>query len=137
MAVQSKINEFTHHLEYLGYSVQTLEPKEPKSPKVYLATHAQKWNLLLWEANPDLVMFQVTIQSSKKAAKGMDECVNLANQKLLLAKAYHFPAGKTTALKLEAYYPGGYERRVFGAFLDAFLNDVREFSALDTKKLFF
>ncbi len=135
--MKNTTEEMASHLEFLGYTIQKPQKKEPKNPQIYAATHAKKWNLVFWEIAPELVMFQVSIAIAKKQTKEMDACVNRANEKLFIAKTYYYLADKKITLRFEAFYTGQYSKSIFGAFIDALLNDVQTFRLQDSQNAFY
>jgi hypothetical protein len=135
--MKNKAEAICDHLEFLGFTIKKFEKKEEKNPQIYAALHPKKWNIVFWEVNPDLVMFQISVDTGKKPNKEMDACVNAANQKLFITKTYHHLIEGKTSLKFEVFYVGEYAKSLFGVFLDSFLNDVKGFKAIDVKKAFF
>jgi|ERR1700722_254800 len=135
---ENKIDNIKTHLEFLGYVV-TSEIND-KENKFLLAKSSLKPNLVLWFGHKDEERTWVRFQSGWNGVKIVDAIaqfkkINEINRNLAVAKlTVDYNDG---SLDFYSTYMGEYNKKVFGDFIDLFINGVQQTMGSDEfQKLF-
>lgn len=109
---------FVTHLEFSNYSVETGE-------SALTATHETNLNMIL-KAYKGGVLLQTYVETSERKTKDVTATINKLNTNSIAARYYLDGDGDTM---VEAWFPGGYDKKRFGTFLDAWHADTMGQSA--------
>ena len=109
---------FATHLEFSNYTVETGETS-------LTATHETNLNMIL-KAYKGGVLLQTWVETSEKKKKDVTEVINKLNTNAIAARYYLDGEGDTM---IEAWFPGGYDKKRFGTFLEAWHADTMGQSA--------
>lgn len=115
--------QILNHLEFFGYTTESIEPKNKKEKQIFIARHAVKNNLVFFELAPSFLMFRVNLTTERKHHAAMDVAMNEINKVLTISKIYYEIETDKATLRIEAVYIGEYIKERFGVFLDLFIND--------------
>lgn len=111
---------FVTHLEFGNYTVETGET-------ALTASHETNLNMIL-KAYKGGVLLQTYLETSeKKKKKDLTATINKLNTNAIAARYYLDDEGDTM---IEAWFPGGYDKKRFGTFLEAWHADTMGQSAV-------
>lgn len=105
---------FVAHLEFGAYTVEVGE-------QAITARHETYLNMVL-KAFKGGVLLQTYVETSQRKKDDVLEVINKLNTNSIAARYYADDEGDTM---VEAWYPGGYERQRFSAFLEAWHTDTK------------
>lgn len=118
-----KLKGFGSHFEFLGYQIKFHETDKKDGKCFGIATHEKHNNILFWEINSSLVIFQITLQSKTKHSVKIDRFLNIANTLATVCKVFSHEEDGFSNLKIEAIYTGDYFKTLFGQFYEVLQND--------------
>ena len=123
--MESKIDDFLNHLEFLGYTINPIENENVDF--LALCQHPIKENIILVHViKLNIIMFRIhnvdfrdIIENNKTHAL---ECVNEIN---LLKIITYCCIDENNNLLIESRFEDRYDKIKFGVFIDFFLEDVK------------
>ena len=118
--------EIVKHLEFLGYKAE-MDSKKIK------AKHSKHFNIFLRKFKGGILVTSF-YGATKYAASHRCEFLELVNTLNSGATAGRFYLDKEGDLVIEGFYPGTYDRKSFGAFIDSY-NEERRNLAKNIKSL--
>lgn len=124
------ILEVQKHLEFQGYTIQTLE-----QGKHYRATHDRFLNFL-FKAYRGGVLFTIIFRGSAHGKALREEFLSLVNELNTNASVARAYLDSDTDFIFEAYCPLPYERAAFASFLDVWHADTALVFQIETFKEF-
>jgi hypothetical protein len=115
-------NAFEQHLEFLGYAV------DPANDSGWqLARHDRRWNIFVrfFEAGVRVFGQIVVGKSFGDDQLGFLEALNRANDEAAVARLSVIQdEDGDVVVRVRALFTGAYDRRAFGAFMDAWHDDT-------------
>ena len=124
--METTMTKILNHLEFLGYTIEKNEKKNTDDRQWYACAHPIHYNISCWEMRPSCVMFRMSIRTDVGFQPKTFEYFNDANRRLTITKAFADKGDEEHVLiRFEAIYTGGYEKTVFGTFMDDVQNDTQ------------
>jgi hypothetical protein len=120
------LDQIVTHLQFLGFQVE-------RDDNIVKARHATKVNILLRDFRGGVLLTSIfgCKDYAKRARLEYLDFVNLMNQKAAVIRFY---ADKDSDFFMEAWYPGTYDRSLFGSFLDLWDEDITRLAQGEAEK---
>lgn len=128
------LKQIADHLEFLGYKIEKLEMSNNR--EIIAARHEIHNNYLFHEVLAGVTLFQVSLTTSKKKDKNMDEVVNIANKNFLISRFYFDVEDDLVVLRIEAVYMGDYSKESFARFEEQFEKEQSQLIQFEEFKIF-
>lgn len=120
-----------NHLEFLGYTVNVIEPKDDNKLWGATAMHSSRNNLLVLELLPNLFYFTATLTTERKPSPEADKFINELNSKLDMCRVYYVVENELMVLKFEAILCGEYNKQAFSKFYELMEADHKKLTLLE------
>lgn len=122
----TNLDQMVTHLQFLGYQVE-------RDGEIVKARHQTKVNILLRDFRGGVLLTSIfgCQDSAKKKRADYLDFINLMNQRATIIRFY---ADKDSDFFMEAWYPGTYDRAIFGSFLELWDEDIARLSQADAEK---
>jgi len=122
----TNLDQMVTHLQFLGYQVE-------RDGDIVKARHQTKVNILLRDFRGGVLLTSIfgCQDNAKKNRSAYLDFINTMNQKAIIIRFY---CDKDSDFFMEAWFPGAYERAVFGSFLDLWDEDIARLSQSDAEK---
>jgi hypothetical protein len=120
------LDQMVTHLQFLGYSVE-------RDGDIVKARHPTRVNILLRDFRGGVLLTSIfgCKDEAKRNRPAYMDFVNLMNQK---ASVVRFYADKDSDFFMESWYPGTYDRALFGSFLELWDEDIARLAQSDAEK---
>lgn len=122
----TSLEQIVTHLEFLGYQIE-------RDKDVVKARHQTKVNILLRDFRGGVLLTSIfgCQDHAKKNRAAYLDFINAMNQKATIIRYY---ADSDSDFFMEAWFPGTYDRAVFGSFLELWEEDIARLSQSDASK---
>jgi hypothetical protein len=122
----TNLDQIVTHMQFLGYQVE-------RDGDIVKARHQTKVNILLRDFRGGVLLTSIfgCQDAAKKNRLGYLDFINQMNQKAVIIRFY---ADKDSDFFMEAWFPGAYDRAVFGSFLELWDEDVARLSQAEAEK---
>jgi len=120
------LDQMVTHLQFLGYEVE-------RDGDIVKAKHRTKVNILLRDFRGGVLLTSIfgCKDQAKKNRAAYQDFINLMNQKATVVRFY---ADKDSDFFMESWYPGTYDRAIFGSFVDLWDEDITRLAQADAEK---
>lgn len=112
------MDQVSTHLSFLGYEVSCDDEDQ-----IFRALHPVRTNFLFWKYRGGILLtsfYKATAAARTDYGEFLSN-INTLNQE---ASVCRFLADKERDLRLEAWYPGNYEKTTFGVFMESWHDDT-------------
>ena len=120
------LDQMVTHLQFLGFEVE-------RDGDIVKARHRTRVNILLRDFRGGVLLTSIfgCQDNAKRNRSGYLDFINLMNQRATVVRFY---ADKDSDFFMESWYPGTYDRALFGGFLDLWEEDVARLAGSDAQK---
>ena len=121
------VDQFSNHLQFLGYEVSTVKEDVVK------AIHSVRPNLFLRAFRGGILLTSIfgCSDNAKKNRAGYLDFINFMNQKATVTRFY---ADKDSDFFMEAWFSGTYDRADFGNFMSLWDEDIDRLATSEASK---
>ncbi len=114
---ENLLAQVSTHLSFLGYEVSCDDEDQ-----IYRAIHPVRTNFLFWKYRGGILLtsFYKSTRTAQTEYAGYLNQINTLNQEAAVCR---FLADKENDLRLEAWFPGNYDKTTFGIFMESWHGD--------------
>lgn len=122
------VDQIGNHLEFLGYSVELINPTEGAKP-LLVARHGQHPSLLFWEMDTGMMLVRASFTVNNSSSRELkDAAINEMSAVVNIVNPYYEvdTSNGNVSVIFHAFYSGEYSKEVFGKFVNLLNTDIEK-----------